>query len=58
MPNQAGTIERIALELSRALESMSGLIKPDIVTEFGSVCLIRSSKIPRLFRLSTSLLLT
>ena len=35
MPNRAGTIERLALELSRALESVSELIKPGIVNELG-----------------------
>lgn len=35
MPNKAGTIERLTLELSKALESISGLINPDIVTELG-----------------------
>ena len=35
MPNRAGTIERLALELSRALESMSGLLTPEIVAELG-----------------------
>ena len=35
MANKAGSIERLTLELSRALESMSGLITRDIVLELG-----------------------
>ena len=35
MASKAGTIERLTLELSRALESMSGFINRDIVVELG-----------------------
>ena len=35
MANKAGSLERLTLELSRALESMSGLINRDIVLELG-----------------------
>jgi len=35
MANKAGSIERLTLELSRALESMSGLLTRGIVLELG-----------------------